>query len=168
MSKLSGNDTATVKMYREEMNSNDHYHKSLAMFLGLIAVGFYVAVEVTNLLVFQKYVVLFSISALGAILRLDTMVHRLGAFNKEFGDPWENWKENLKHDKEHLVLSDIVLLVPLAYCLVSNYFNIFLVQGLTVYTMWYILTIVLILILIACWAVTPTRVRVKKNPSNSF
>lgn len=161
--KLSGNEIATLAIYRNEIFGSDQYHKSLALFMGLIAVGFHIAGEITGLEMYSKYVILFSISTLGAILRLDTLVHRLGEFCKTIGDPWERWKHGLKYDRLHLTVSDIVLLAPFAFSLINTYIDLFKAYGFQGLPGLYWCSMLVIVGLSAFWAITPNRVRIHNS-----
>ncbi len=118
-----------IAIYRKEVDSNDHFHKSIAFILGLIIVGLGIAYDVTGITALIIATPALSIALLGTIIRLDTIVHRLGWLLEKLSCPWEMNRNSLVNDKQNLVIADILSLVPVLFYLIKAYATLWPIYG---------------------------------------
>ena len=145
--------------YRSEIIINDLFHKSLAVLLVLIIIGLTITTNVTGNANYIWYVPLLTISLLGTIIRLDTMVHRMGWFLEKSGEPWERDRKKLLYDRIHLTFGDIFMLVPVILCLFQSYASILQTPISWSNLAYFAISLLLTLFGIVLWAVTPSMVR---------
>jgi uncharacterized membrane protein YqgA involved in biofilm formation len=140
------------------MLANDRWHKSVALLISLICVGLSIAHSITQLPAFLFWIPFFIIAKLGTIVRLETLVHRMGAFLRREGDIWESFRRGFQYDKIYLSIADILMMFPSGTALAYYYY----------YSESYIADAVLAVIIlagIALWVTSPANV--SKHSSDS-
>ncbi len=149
--------------YRLEIIVNDLFHKILAFVLGLICVGLCITAEIFNNNYFSGWNIVFGLAFVGSIIRLDTMVHRLGKFLEQKSDPWEIFRTKLKYDKLYLTICDIFAVIPVAISLFISYGKLWNPNAF--YQIWLITALVLQIVGVILWATAPSQVRKTKAVS---
>ncbi|HMQ01543.1 MAG TPA: hypothetical protein PKD79_00520 [Candidatus Doudnabacteria bacterium] len=138
--------------YRHEIISNDQWHKNVVMLLSLITVGLAIAHSITEQAAFRFWIPILIVAQLGTIIRLETMVHRMGAFLKKEGDIWEQFRGKLLHDKFYLTMGDILMMAPAGVALGYYFYHSINYALDSVY-------IVVILFEVLLWITAPFNVR---------
>ncbi len=155
-------ESALIAIYRKEIDSNDHFHKALALMLGLLVIGLGVAYDLTDRIQLLYASPALTISMLGAIIRLDTIVHRLGWLLYELDDPWELKRGDLLHDKKFLTFSDVLAVLPVLFYLVRAYMALLASEMTVLGTFFIVSSMIVILAAVVIWGLTPSFVRREK------
>ncbi len=145
---------------KQEIGRHDQWHKTVAMVLTIIIVGLSIAHNITNQPALIDWIPILTIGMLGVIIRLETTVHRIGAYLDHLFDEWEAFREGLLYDKLYLSIADLFIMVPVGVCLIYFYQNT--QQPTSLLNMTYGVIIVAEVIL---WASAPSMV--KKLRANS-
>ncbi len=151
-----------IGIYRRELDSNDHFHKAIAFLLGLIVVGLGIAYDITGKIELILGTPLLTLAMLGTIIRLDTIVHRIGWLLKKGYDPWECERSRLRYDKKFVAIGDIFMTSPVLYYLVKAYSALFAnSERYMVFS--YIGCIGLTMLAVTLWGMSAKMVRIEKE-----
>ncbi len=104
--------------YRSQITAIDLLHIALIMVVILVMLWLCQKCHATNDGWYALWVPPFTVTMLGLIMRLDTMVHRIGGFLLANGDPWELAKATHAPTGYLMPMADVLVLVPVIGLLV--------------------------------------------------
>lgn len=104
--------------YRAQMTAIDLLHIALILIVVLVMLWLCYQCHATNDGWYALWVPLFTITMLGLIMRLDTMVHRIGGFLKANNDPWELAKATHQPTTYLMPMADVLVMAPVIALLI--------------------------------------------------
>jgi hypothetical protein len=113
-----------LSSYRAQQTAIDLVHQALIIMVFLIMVWLTVKAELANNPKLLILVPLLTVTILGLIMRLDTMVQRMGGFMKKMGDPWELAKATHKPTTYLMPAADVLVMVPIMAMLIYAEYKI--------------------------------------------
>lgn len=111
--------------YRSQITAIDLSHLALIMITIVIMITLSALADILNKPILLWYIPLLTITMLGLIARLETMVHRLGGFLKAQGDPWEAAKSKHVATRFLMPIADILCMGVVIPLLVNAEYRIF-------------------------------------------
>lgn len=115
--------------YRAQITAIDLAHLALIVVVILVQLILTVISDMSGNRLPQLWVPPFTVTMLGLITRMDTMIHRIGGFLKSQGDPWEIAKAAHAPTRYLMPIGDILCMLPVIALLVYaevrawQYFN---------------------------------------------
>lgn len=115
--------------YRAQITAIDLAHLALIVVVILVQLILTVISDMSGNRLPQLWVPPFTVTMLGLITRMDTMIHRIGGFLKSQSDPWEVAKAAHAPTRYLMPIGDILCMLPVIALLVYaevrawQYFN---------------------------------------------